>query len=444
MSHAKQLHHPSYFDDYMEIINRRGLPGNVKTEVRPHVHHAVLTTVQSVIEQALEEELNAYLGGVRYEHLPCGRGPERTRSGSYRRELFTQYGGIPDLRVPKLRRGNGDVSWQTIERYERCWGPFLDQRVMGYCLGLSLRELHESIRLTLGEGLSVSSCNRLVLGLAQQMEAFKMTPLAAPPPILLVDGMWVKIAYPSGERREDAQGRRRAVKRQQKRVVLSALGVWPDGHWEIVHWQVTSGENQPAWEAFFKELAAKGMTAQTTELVASDGAKGLENALVEQLKGVPHQRCICHKIKNIADHLGFDDLEVEGSLDDTQAVRNAKPARKQAMLADAGRLSAGDVEADIRAQAAAFRATWEGREPKAVANFFTDFDKTLSYLQVDFPTSLAPLIRTTNLLERFHREVRRKQYDIGMFQSERGCEVLWYLISMRESAKRQAALKSRS
>ena len=102
---------------------------------------------------------------MRYEHLPLGRGPERTRSGSYRREVFTQYGCIPDLRVPKLRRGNGDVSWQTIERYERCWGPFLDQHVMGYGLGLSLRDLHESIRLTLGEVLSVSSCHRLVLGL---------------------------------------------------------------------------------------------------------------------------------------------------------------------------------------------------------------------------------------------------------------------------------------
>jgi len=56
MSHAKQIHTPSYFDDSMEMINRRGLPGNVKTEVRQQVHHAVLTTVQSVIEQALEEE----------------------------------------------------------------------------------------------------------------------------------------------------------------------------------------------------------------------------------------------------------------------------------------------------------------------------------------------------------------------------------------------------
>jgi hypothetical protein len=31
-----------------------------------------------------------------------------------------------------------------------------------------------------------------------------------------------------------------------------------------------------------------------------------------------------------------------------------------------------------------------------------------------------------------------------MFQSERGCEVLWYLISTRESAKQRATLKGQS
>jgi putative transposase len=348
------------------------------------------------------------------------------------------------LRVPKRRRGNGDVPWQTIERYERCWGPLLDQPVMGYGLGLSLRDLHERMHWTLGEVLSVSSCHRIVLGMEKQMEAFKTTPLEEPPPIILVDGMWVNIASPTGEIVPEAQGRRRAAKRKQKRVLLSALGVWPDGHWEIVHWQVASDEHKAAWEAFFKELDATGMTAQPTALVVIDGAKGLENVRATQRKGVPHQRCIFHKIKNIADHLVVHDLQVDGDLNDAKAVRKAKQARKKTILADAGQMYASDVEADIRAQAATFRTTWEGREPEAVRNFFTDFDQTLSDFQVDVPRSLAPLIRTTNLLERFHKEVRRKQRDIGMLQSERGCAVLWYLISMRESAKQQAALKNQS
>jgi len=440
MSHAQQLHNRRYFDDYMEIINRKGLPGHIKSALCQQVNDAVVTTTQQVIEQALEAELTAYVGAERYEHLPWGREAEQTRSGCYRRALLTQYGCIADLRVPKLRQGNGNLEWQTISRYERCWGPLLDQQVMHYCLGLSLRDLQESMYMTLGEVLSVASCNRIVASVGQQAEAFKTQPLAAPPPMLLVDGMWIKIAYPSGKMTVDSQGRRRAVKRQQKRVMLSALGVWPDGHWEIVHWQIAAGENATTWKTFFGQLSAKGMTEETTQLVVSDGAQGLESALDDHFYGVPHQRCIFHKIKHIADHLLYGELEVDGETSDDQAKRKAKTARKKAILADAGAIYAHETESGMRAQAEVFRETWQEREPKSVANFFIDFDTTLVYLRVDFPASLGVLIRTTNRLERFHKEMRRKQRDIGMFQSEAGCEAVWYLLTTRESAKQQAAL----
>jgi len=136
MSHAKHLHNRRYLNDYLEIINRESLPGNVKNDLCLEVQEVVLTTVQQVIEAALEEEWRAYLGLERYEHLPWGRPAELTRRGSDRRELLTQYGPIADLRVPQLRRGNGDLHRQHMTRYERCWGPLLDQQVMGYWLGL--------------------------------------------------------------------------------------------------------------------------------------------------------------------------------------------------------------------------------------------------------------------------------------------------------------------
>jgi len=298
--------------------------------------------------------------------------------------------------------------------------------------------------VTLGEVLSVASCNRIVASVGQRAEAFKTQPLEAPPPILLVDGMWIKIAYPSGKMTVDSQGRRRAVKRKQKRVMLSALGVWPDGHWDIVHWQIAAGENETTWKTFFGQLSAKGLTEETTKLVVSDGAQGLESALAYQFHGVPHQRGVFHKIKHIADHLLSSALEVDDEASDNQAKRKAKTARKQAILADAGAIYTQKTEGDMRAQAEVFRETWQEREPKAVANFFTDFDTTFAYLRVDFPASLGILIRTTNRLERFHKEMRRKQRDIGMFQSEAGCEAIWYLLTTRETAKQQAVLGLRA
>src|SRR5262245_32181649 len=98
----------------------------------------------------------------------------------------------------------------------------------------------------------------------------------------------------------------------------------------------------------------------------------------------------------------------------------------------------------MRERAEVFRQAWADREPAAVANFLVDFDKTLAYLSIAFPEPFRGLIRTTNLLERFHKEIRRKQRDIGMFQSEQGCETLWYLLSRRETAKQRAILQSRS
>ena len=443
MSHAKQLHHRRYLNDYLEIIHREGLPGNIKHDLCLKVQETVIATVQHVIEAALDEELRAYLGLDRYEHVPWGRRPESTRSGSYQRALLTQYGPIAALHVPKLRRGNGAWTWHSITRYERCWGPLLDQQVMSYCLGHSLRDLQETMALTLGEVLSLAACPRIVSSVAAHLEGFKTQPLESPPPILLVDGMWVKIAYPTGECRLDAQGRRRAVKRKQKRVVLSALGVWPDGHWEIVHWQVAEGERADTWKTFFGELYLTGITEATTDLVVSDGANGLESALDYHLYGVAHQRCIFHKIKQLADHLVFGALQGGPSDDEAQMTRQAKRQRKKALLADASWVYDGTCEADIRERAARFQDTWQGREPEAVANFLVDFDKTLSYLAIDFPASLTSLIRTTNLLERFHKEMRRKQRDIGMFQSEQGCELLWYLLARRETAKQRAMLQSR-
>jgi transposase-like protein len=252
--------------------------------------------------------------------------------------------------------------------------------------------------------------------------------------------MWVHIASPTGEHREDAQGRRRAVKRQEKRVVLTALGLWDDGHWEMGPWQVASGANQAAWQHFWGDLYRKGLTEETTKLMVRDGSPGLESALDDHFYGVPHQRCIFHKIKNLTDHLRFTEVAGAASATDDKAMRQARQARRKAILAQASEVSRPQAETEIRERARHVRATWATREPEAVAAFVVDFDKTLSYRHVNVPEALLPLIRTTNLLERFHREARRKQHDIGMLQSEHGCEVLWYLWAMRETAKQQALL----
>lgn len=279
MSHATPLHNRGYLTDSMQIMNASVLPGNVYDAVYGQVRDRVVSSVQSTLEQALDEEVRHYLGCERYERTLAPRRPEETRSGTSTRELWTQDGCLFALRVPKLRRGNRDLHWQSLERYARCWGPCLDQQLLPDTLGHSLRDRQAAMHVTLGEVRSLEACNRLVLGLQDRAEACKTARLEPPPPIVLVDGLWRKLAVPTGDLKSDSMGRKRPVKHKEKRVMLTALGLWEDGHWELLTWQLAPGEDAVSWGALRGALYRQGITEETTALIVSDGAQGLAKAL---------------------------------------------------------------------------------------------------------------------------------------------------------------------
>jgi len=111
-----------------------------------HLRRHALAGVQAALETALLEELEAH------------RQPERQqthsaslqRSGTYTRRVLTSHGFIADLRVPKLRSGNAERPWQVLRRYQLSMPLLLDQALYLYTLGLSIRDLQESLYVLFG------------------------------------------------------------------------------------------------------------------------------------------------------------------------------------------------------------------------------------------------------------------------------------------------------
>ena len=56
MRHAPQLHNRRYLHDSLQIINRHGLPGKVKSTVCHAIQQAVTLSVKSALAQTLEAE----------------------------------------------------------------------------------------------------------------------------------------------------------------------------------------------------------------------------------------------------------------------------------------------------------------------------------------------------------------------------------------------------
>jgi len=165
-------------------VKKQGFHKEIDKTLADKLTREVVSTVKTVLESALDEELKAFLKPLRGQEKPH-------RSGYYHRGLNTQYGEIPDLAIPKLRQRNREREWQILQRYERSLGNLLDWMCCLYVMGLSLRDLQEALYFILGKVLSVSAVNQITLKVQQQLEVSRQKPLSQTPEMLLVDGVWV-------------------------------------------------------------------------------------------------------------------------------------------------------------------------------------------------------------------------------------------------------------
>jgi putative transposase len=397
----------------------------------------VKQVITRVIEEALIQELNEHLGFERYERTGEAKSAHQYRSGAWDRSLRTLWGET-EVRVPKLRQGNKERTWQALERHERNFGPWLDLQLHLYRLGLSQGDLQEILHLGFGQVLSPKAIQRLTDIAQKEMEAFQQASLNDTPPVVIVDGVNVKVLLPTGTYRTNQRGQRRQVKRCEDRVILAALGVWPDGRRQVLSFEMVNQETKANWKQFFRHLLAKGLDPSLLHLVVSDGRPGLHTAIRSVFpKTVRHQRCIFHKLKNLGDNLTFKNLVLNPDLSHREARKQAKETRARAILRDAANIYAVSNIDVIQQRLTDFQRKWASLEPKAVRCFVKDFDLTLNYLRVPF--SYKRLIRTTNLLERFFREFRSRADEIGCFGSQAQAETLFYLILQREKAKHAVA-----
>ena len=420
-------------------IWRSSFQTELTTSLEALLREHALAGVRTVLETALVEELDAELGFAAYARGDGGPKPaEQQRSGYFRRAVLTLYGRLPDLRVPKLRRGNKQRQWHILTRYQSTLQGVLDRALYAYTMGLSLRDLQEVLYLFVGHVLSRTAVNRITVEVQDTMATWRSQPLDATPPVLLVDGVWVKILYPTGQTWTDASGHVRQEVRGEERVILTGMAVWPDGRHTILHYEVAVAETQDTWAAFLTHLLERGLDPAGVQLVVSDGTHGLLEAMAQHLPQTASQRCTEHKARGLERYLTYQALPtVDTTTGQPLSESLARRQRHAEILHEAREVFQAPTETEARQRLASFEARWTPVEPKAVHNFTWGLKRCFTFYQ--FPAEMHGWIRSTNLLERFFREFRTKADEIGAFPNEDSGLTIFYLVMVREHAKHDRA-----
>jgi putative transposase len=318
-------------------------------------------------------------------------------NGYYTRKSWpTPVGPLENVRVPRCRRkGLTDLMTQRIgDGLNQVAGQVTDLMVAG----VSTRRVNELMQTIIGLPVSAGSASRLAKRLDAEAAVFHSRPIVDDLQYLLLDGVHLKA------RGEKVSPTRKRKCLPRKRIVLVAYGITTRGVRQLIDFTLADSESADSCSRFLWNLYHRGLRGSKLKLIASDRGGGLTAAAEDVYPFVAKQACWFHKIKNVL-----------GSM--------RKADHGECMI---GLKKIYDAVNGTSARAAAkeWVARWQTAYPKAVACLTKDLERLLAVYAL--PAEHRQMMRTTNAIERFFREVRRRTDSVGTFLDDASIRRLVY------------------
>jgi transposase-like protein len=350
---------------------------DIRREAPEESSRDILTAIlragaQKMLQQAIEEEINAYITAVN------GSTGETTiiRNG-YLPERKIQ-SGIGDIKVnqPRCRNKTKDssiakFSSSILPPYLRRTRSIEDVIPWLYLKGVSTGDFQEALSALLGDeasGLSSTTITRLKGVWKNEYDDWQRRSLKDRRYVYIwADGVYFNVRLGENDRN----------------CILVIMGTTADGEKELLAVMEGYRESELTWTEILLDLKSRGLTIDPS-LAIADGALGFWAALPKVFPGTKTQRCWVHKTANVLDKLP-----------------KSTQSRAKKMLHEiynSPRKSKAERVFDH------FIETYEAKHPKAVKCLVKDRENLLTFY--DFPAEHWPHIRTTNPIESTFATVR--------------------------------------
>lgn len=389
----------------IERVAHRQLRQRVRMSLQAGTLNAI---VSQEIATVITESLNAQLIAERDEAL--ARQPYERVEGSPKRNGFKRVSlpglwGRMTLRRPVVRAGT--LRLRLLEALKASGQGLRDVLAVRFWLrGASTAAVAEELRGAIGARMSKSTVSTLSNALEPVIRYWETRQVPTDIRYLFLDALYLPMRRP-GFTKDQA--------------LLLALGVDGQNRRHVLGFALGDRESKDSWTSLIKDLLARGLDRSALRLVISDEHKGIEAAVADQL-GVAHQLCVVHLERNVKHKVASRDWKE--------------------VLVDFHRVFwAASRDEAVRALGA-FESRWRAAYPTAVGLVTRRFEDHIRFFVE--PEKLWTLLRCTNLIERFNRELRRRFDPAGAMHSELEVgKLVWSVSQEQEKRWARAAWKPR-
>lgn len=337
--------------------------------------------VKDIIQGDIYEEFEEQVGAGRYERSVTR---EDSRKGEYERFLTTTFGSSK-IKIPRTR-GKIKVEFKLFSKYQRRQKKFDEMIVMAMILGISTRKQKKFFKAFIGDAVSHGTASKLMKILDKSLSEFRTRSIEDDYKYLLVDGIWVSVKEGS---------------KTKKRPIIVVMGIKMDNTKEVLAFKLVSGESEEAVTPILNDLYRSGLKGENLKIVASDGAKGIKNAIEMVYPYAKWQLCSTHKLRDLSSNIEH------------------KRKNRNKIMKEASKIYESATRNEAITKFNRFCAKWKDVEKKAIRLFAKDFGKTLTFYNYSEDRRF---ISTTNHLERELEEIRRRIKTQGYFKNERSVD----------------------
>jgi transposase-like protein len=327
----------------------------------------------------LEEEFIMQSGAEWHKRTPTR---EDRRNGHYFRTIITGRGVI-ELWVPRGKKTG--YKYTLFERFKRKTAHFEEVVIDALIKGHSSRKASRFFakmfgKHTLSHQAAVATLRRFDHGL----EAWKNRPVRNDAIILVLDAVRLKGAI---------QNIKTAM------PVLFAYAIYPDGSEDVLDFEIAHGESTNAWTSFCQKLYERGLT--NVRLVVRDDCDAIGNAVSLCWPKALDQQCVFHIMQNFQ-------KKMKGW------------CNKGRIIDDASRLYETKSEDEFYRLLIAFERKYKRyRYAVPFKYFFGKVHRSILYFNL--PKEYWGIAKTTNRLERFFEELKRRIKVFRRFPNSGSC-----------------------
>lgn len=333
-----------------------------------------VSALRLLLNEAMRLERATALQAQPYERTVERRG---YANGYKPKTLATRLGQL-ELQVPQVR---GDVEFypSALERGLRSERALKLAIAEMYVQGVSTRKVTQVLEQLCGLNISSTQVSRCAALLDEELQQWRERPLGEVH-YLILDARYEKV---------------RQAGAVVSCAVLTAIGIDTQGRRSVLGVSVSLSEAEVHWREFLSHLQERGLHG--VRLIVSDSHAGLKAACAARLAGVTWQRCQFHLMQNALHLVPRQSQKSEVA----QALRSV--------------FNAPNLEAAQRLLQQLVQQ-YEKSVPKLSQWLEENVPEGLSVFGV--PAPQRRYLRTTNMLERVHKELKRRTRVATLFPNE--------------------------